>query len=481
MAVSAVNSVILHLRRLALLQNAGGLPDAELLEWYVVKHDASAFEALVRRHGPMVLGVGRRILRNEADAEDVFQATFLVLVRKAALIRSPATLNNWLYGVAHNIALKAKAMNRKRRLKEREAGQARRVEAAEDVCSALRARLDGELVTLHDRYRAAIVLCDLEGKTIKEAARQLGCPRGTVASRLARGRALLAKRLRNGGPVLSGGVLTVALSSSGRVVANVPPALLASAMKVNSLCAAGQAVPAGAVSTRVAALAEGVIQTMFLSKLKSILVVALVALAGVAIGSGFLPFQTATQAAASSRAALQHEPRTADSLRQLEAVKWTLLRIDRAQGTLHIADTPSERSWGTDAAEQLLASAGAQLSLRGLPVAKDAKITLDGKELPLKDLHEGVNLSLKFAEDRPIIKTITATTPPRAGYTVKRVDVDKYIIEVTGGKDTKPLVLNVDRNEFVSNVLRDLKVGTHVSVHVEVQDGKMVVKELRVR
>src|SRR5216683_5726004 len=119
MATHAMNRVIWHLRRAALRQDGAGLTDSELLEQYVTRRDEAAFEALVRRHGPMVLGVCRRVLRNQADAEDAFQATFLVLVRRAASIRSRSTLSNWLYGVAHNTALKAKAMNSKRRTKER--------------------------------------------------------------------------------------------------------------------------------------------------------------------------------------------------------------------------------------------------------------------------------------------------------------------------------------------------------------------------
>ena len=164
-----------------------------------------------------------------------------------------------------------------------------------------------------------------------------------------------------------------------------------------------------------------------------------------------------------------------ETLRQLEAVKWILLRVEVQKRTLHIADTPAERSWG-EAAEQLLASAGSQLSLRGLPVAEDAKITLDGKKVELKALHSGVNLSLKFAEDKPVVTAIEATTPPRAGYVVKEVIADKNTIVVTGGKDGKPLVLKVGENaHFAVGTLKDLKPGTHVKLHVEIENGEMVV------
>src|SRR5262245_23777073 len=162
MATRAWDRVLRHLRGVALLQDGGDLTDGELLERYIGRQDEAAFEALVLRHGPMVHGVCRRVLRNEADAEDAFQATFLVLVRKARSIRSRDLVGNFLYGVAHNTALKAKVMNRTRRIKEREAGRVPRPEAVEEVWVQVQALLDEELGRLPDRYRVPIVLCELE-------------------------------------------------------------------------------------------------------------------------------------------------------------------------------------------------------------------------------------------------------------------------------------------------------------------------------
>src|SRR5262249_13119480 len=171
------------------------ITDGELLGCSLSRRDESAFESLVRRHGPMVLGVCRRTLRNEADAEDAFQATFLVLVRKAAGIRPRGMVGNWLYGVANTTALKAKAMRSKRRAKEAEAGARPKLQTPPEVWRHLEAVLDQELQALPDKYRAPIVLCDLEGKSLKEAARQLGAPAATVGTRLARGRARLGRQL----------------------------------------------------------------------------------------------------------------------------------------------------------------------------------------------------------------------------------------------------------------------------------------------
>src|SRR5262249_2974394 len=154
-----------------------------------------AFEALLRRHGPLVWGVCLRVLRHEADAEDAFQATFLVLARKAASIADGAAVGSWLYGVAYHIALRARAGNRRRRALERRLAERPRREETEGAWQHLWPVVDAELTRLPEHYRAPIVLCDLEGLSLREAARQLGRPLGTVASCLARGRRLLAQRL----------------------------------------------------------------------------------------------------------------------------------------------------------------------------------------------------------------------------------------------------------------------------------------------
>jgi RNA polymerase sigma factor (sigma-70 family) len=277
MTADPSNKVIQHVRE-AVLRECGAAPsDSELLEKYLCRRDEASFEVLVHRHGPMVLGVCRRVLGNEADSEDAFQATFLVFVRKAASIRSRNTLGNWLYGVAHNTALKAKAMNRKRRAKEQEAGQMPRPQGPDNGQGELEALLDAELSRVPDKYRVPIVLCELEGMTVKDAALRLGLPQGTVASRLARGRDLLAKRLRKQGLTLPAGVLTLALSH-GAATAGVPPSLLLTTANAAREFAVGAVTTTGAVSASVAALTEGVLRAMLMKKLMAIvfLVAALV-------------------------------------------------------------------------------------------------------------------------------------------------------------------------------------------------------------
>src|ERR1022692_2856740 len=197
MLTSSISTVIQHLRKTLYLQDEVGLSDAQLLERFIAHRDEAAFAALVRRHGSMVMGVCLRAVHNHQDAEDAFQATFLILVRKAASIASRELLANWLYGVAYNTARKAKASNIKRQAKEKQVTERPDpAMAGQELWSDdLQALLDQELNRLPEKYRVPIILCDLEGKTRKDAALQLGCPEGSLSSRLSRARVMLAKRL----------------------------------------------------------------------------------------------------------------------------------------------------------------------------------------------------------------------------------------------------------------------------------------------
>jgi len=253
------------------------MTDAQLLECFVTRRDEVAFEALVRRHGPMVLGLCRRVLRNPEDAEDAFQATFLVLVRKGASIRQGELLGNWLYGVAYRTALEARAATRRRRGRERQVNPMPETEAREnpDDFRELRRVLDQELNRLPGKCRTAVVLCDLQGRTRRDVARQLGIPVGTLSGRLTEARRQLAKRLARHGLGLSSGALIAALSQ-GAASACLPSPLVASTVEAGTAMTAGQAA-AGVASAKVLALAEGVLKNMLLKKLKivSLLLLAL--------------------------------------------------------------------------------------------------------------------------------------------------------------------------------------------------------------
>jgi RNA polymerase sigma factor (sigma-70 family) len=279
MTIRRLNGVLHHLRDdLA----TTGPSDGQLLERFLARRDEAAFDALVRRHGPMVLGVCRRVLRHTHDAEDAFQATFLVLVRKAASVRPRELVGHWLYGVAYRTALKAKALAAKRSVKERSMPppETHHDEPPADWLPLL----DEELQRLPEKYRLPLVLCDLDGKTRKQAARQLGWPDGTLSTRLTRARLLLAERLTRRSVALAGGAAVVA-ALGGDVSAQVPATLTTSTVRAAMGFAAGST--ATAVSSNVAALTQGVLKTMLLSKLKPVLVIGvLLALVGLGVGAG---------------------------------------------------------------------------------------------------------------------------------------------------------------------------------------------------
>jgi RNA polymerase sigma factor (sigma-70 family) len=289
MAVRRFNEVVENLRRAVLLRGGAELTDGQLLERFLTEREEAALAALVRRHAAMVWGVCHRLLRNHHDAEDAFQVTFLVLVRRAASIVPRDKVANWLFGVARQTALKARATAARR--KERERQMVEMPEPAADAREAWtdwQPFLDRELARLPEKYRVPIVLCDLEGRSLKETARQLGWPPGTVAGRLARARRLLAQRLGRRGVMASGGALAAVLSQQAASGA-VPSFLVARTIQAVALVAAG-ATAAGLLSAQVAALAEGVVKAMMLTKLRIVraLVLALAVLGTVLVAGGWL-------------------------------------------------------------------------------------------------------------------------------------------------------------------------------------------------
>ena len=268
--MGSTNGIIHRVRHL--LRRGDRASDAELLSRFVADRDGEAFSLLVNRHGPMVLGVCRRVLRNAADADDAFQATFLVLARRAGAVRPQSLLGNWLYGVAYRTALEARRAAAVRRARERRAAEMKTPASGTDATpSDLREVLDRELSALPDVYRAAVVLCDLEGLPRKEAADRLGWAEGTLSGRLFRARSLLAERLsRHGLAVPAAGIGIVA----GTASAGVPAALAESTARIGVLVAAGEL--AGVAAAPVAALTEGVMKAMLLTKLKGMATAAVV-------------------------------------------------------------------------------------------------------------------------------------------------------------------------------------------------------------
>jgi RNA polymerase sigma factor (sigma-70 family) len=266
-----------------LQQASGGHSDRQLLARFRGTRDEAAFAALVRRHGAMVLGVCRRLLHDFHEAQDAFQATFLVLAAKAPSLVVNESLGCYLYGVAYRTALQARVRSARRRARERPMKDLPHPEVTPAEARDWLPLLDQELSLLPEKYRAAIVVCDLEGRTRKEAARLLGIAEGTLSSRLARGHALLARRLASRGVTLSGGGLAVVMAQ-GAASAAVPAGLVNSTARAAVLVAAGQV--AGATPTVL--LMKEVMKAMLLKKLCQVVGAVMVLVALGAGGFGYL-------------------------------------------------------------------------------------------------------------------------------------------------------------------------------------------------
>ena len=265
MSSAQVGAMLRHIRKLAPVPPDHELPDYRLLERFALDRDEAAFAALLRRHGPMVLSVCRGVLHDAHDAEDAFQAAFLLLAQKAGSLQRREAVSGWLYRVAYHTALRARANAARRKVLEKRAVA---MPSADPVLEMnlreLRAVLFEELEGLPEKQRAPLVLCGLEEKSLEEAARLLGWTKGAVKGRLQRGRELLRVRLRRRGLELPAALSATALalgSSSSRVSAGLAESTLRAAVQV---MAGG--VVAGTVSTQVANLVLGASQSTFTTK-----------------------------------------------------------------------------------------------------------------------------------------------------------------------------------------------------------------------
>jgi RNA polymerase sigma factor (sigma-70 family) len=445
---------IVHDLRRAVLRDGAGHSDSELLDLFLRERDETALAALVHRHAAMVWGVCRRILTSHHDAEDAFQATFLVLVRKAAVIQRKELLASWLYGVAQQTAIRARALAAKKGQRERQVTTMPESAAVErDLWDSVQPLLDQELSRLPEKYRALVILCDLEGKTRKEAAQELDCPEGTVAGRLARARAMLAKRLAGRGITVSAGALASLLTTQA-ASASVPPTIVSATIHATTLIAAGHTA-AAAISTNAIALSEGVLKAMFLSKLKMTAAI-LVLLGAFLVGGGTI----ARQALANDGA----ERQAPDATAAIQAL------VPEAQG-----QRPQPKDIVTVAGklESIDASSvtigyfkrGEGAVSKTYTLAKDIKISRDGKDAKLADLKKGVQVSLKLSADQKSAVAITFDTPAVSA-PLKSVDANKNTITVTvgprGAKEDKTYDVAKDAKIVIDgkeSKLADLRTG----------------------
>src|SRR5262245_34256305 len=275
-----IGSILDAVRRQA---GDAGADDAQLLERFRERRDESAFAELVRRHGGTVMGAARAVLRDEPDAEDVFQATFLVLARKAGAVHKPGSLGSWLYGVARRIALDCQRRAARRTRHERNFGATRSEGSVSGPDLDDRpALLSEELARLPEKYRAPLVLCYLEGKTNEQAAAELKWPSGTVRGRIARGRDLLRARLSRRGVSLTGEAVAAALAG-GKLLAAAPPELASATVLFAGALARASPAPE-VVSSGVAQLVQGALRAMSFAKIKRACVVLLALSVAVGIG-----------------------------------------------------------------------------------------------------------------------------------------------------------------------------------------------------
>jgi RNA polymerase sigma factor (sigma-70 family) len=286
MAHESAGPLLAFIRRIAAARSHGGLTDGELLLRFAASREEAAFAALMQRHGAMVFGVCRTILRDMHDAEDAFQATFLVLARKPRTIRKPASLASWLHGVAYRLATKARAQAARRRIHERRVATMPNAEPPEEVIwRDLGPILYEEVEQLPQRYQLPFVLCHLEGKTNQEAADLLGWPKGTVVSSLFRARERLRVRLSRRGLGLASGV-SAAFFANNAAQAVVPAVLAESTLKAAVLFAAGAGL-VGGIASPVVASAEWFLHALVMAKLK-IAAAALLGITVVATGTGLV-------------------------------------------------------------------------------------------------------------------------------------------------------------------------------------------------
>ncbi|HEV3163608.1 MAG TPA: sigma-70 family RNA polymerase sigma factor, partial [Isosphaeraceae bacterium] len=318
----------------------GSLADGQLLDRFAAQRGEAAelaFAALAERHGAMVLRVCRAVLRDSHDAEDAFQATFLVLARKAGSLRVGDSLGPWLHAVAYRTASCSRSASARRRKHEQRAAEMRSRRVSGQVWDDLAEVLHQEIGRLPTSNRAAVVLCDLEGLTQEAAAQQLGWPVGTLQSRLARGRARLRSRLIRLGLAPSVGLSSLLAAGSAR--AAVPAGLVGSTARAAMITVAGTAV--GTVPAAVLSLTEGVLINMFLRKMKAIAAVA-ISVGALSVGAGVLAQQESPP---------ERVPSVEQELRDLEAA-WGRAVLERDAGTVDrivayemVATDPAGQIW----------------------------------------------------------------------------------------------------------------------------------------
>jgi RNA polymerase sigma factor (sigma-70 family) len=494
-----------NLRRQLLAPDGAGLTDGQLLELFVTLRDGAAFEALVRRHGPMVLGVCRRVTRHWQDAEDAFQAAFLVLAKKAGSVTPPGRVGNWLYGVAYRTALKARAQAVRRATRERPVEEVPEPMAEPPGWNDLAPLLDAELNRLPALYRLPVVLCDLEDRPRTEVARQLGIPEGTLSSRLTAARRKLAARLTRRGFTVSAAALASTLAAGAAADAEVPRALLGATVRGGLLVAAGQAL-GGAIPASVAVLAGHTLRALAVGRLTVAVVLTALVAAAAAVGITVATSGKPTSASPPAQAVAAPPPVDPRSVpgptglrTQVERTEWVLSAVHAERRVVSLTDRPDlPRENGLAVVNGPKGLGPAGVALDDLTVAADATVQLDGRPAALSDLRPDMRVGLRLAVDRLVATRVEARSPkpPPVACVIAAVDPVRGTLAVTvTGTDVRmdELVLTPETRIDVVRlraeqpvVLRagrvaDLKVGAAVALDLAVSDaGAVHVRRLQV-
>jgi RNA polymerase sigma factor (sigma-70 family) len=473
-----MSSILQPLRRVLLRRDGAGLTDAQLLECYLDHRDELAFEALVCRHGPMVWGVCRRLLQNAHDAEDAFQATFLVLVRKAATILPREQVGNWLYGVAHRTAIHAREATRRRKLRERPIADALEAMAVTAPLNDLRPWIDHELSRLPEKYRSPLVLCDLEGKTRKEAARELNWPEGTVAGRLARARRILAGRLSGHELRVSGGALAMVLAQCAS--AYPVPASASAAAARNAL-----AWSAGAcgVTTKVTLLSQGVLQAMLWSKFRIAFVVVVCSLI---VGAAVLHRPALADPQNKGAAASATKKQTgAGNLAELRDSTWILDGVNSAKRYIHVTLRANDNlPFANPNSGWNMGYAGSPLFLEGLPVAPGAEIRIHNRPGKLSDLRPGMVLNFELNRDAAVVKLNAVVPDPQMTLVELQPARQRMKVGIVQAAPERTIVdLAIDPQakvqiDWQNARLTDLRVDMGLKLKLAVRHNRVVVTSI---
>jgi RNA polymerase sigma factor (sigma-70 family) len=472
----ALHSLVRHIRTMAGLPRTRESSDRQLLERFVAGEE-SAFAALVQRHGALVLGVCRRVLQNGHDAEDAFQATFLVLAKKAASVGWKDSIGNWLHAVAYRIAMKTRAGEIRRRMREQKAAAENPKEKSTDInWSDLRRVLDEELARLPARYRAPLLLCYLEGKTRDEAAQELGWSAGSVKGRLERGREILRARLARRGLALSA-VLCASLLPESAASAAIPATLAATTVQAGMQFITGQA--AGVVSAQVLSLTQGVLHAMLWTRIKitTVLVLAISALGiGGAITHQSLASSTGSAAdhttfvsqsfAPDPALVFQDEPRERgkeERGKEIPQVRGQIKDVDAAKGTITVFPRGPRGEPGRDPKTYNLAN-------------KDVKVVTNFESpAKLTDLKEGMLATLSLSPEMDVIG-IRVDNPVISGI-LKPVEAKLRIILNLGRGDDMEFKVDPDA-KFALNgkpaAFLDFKEGMRVTAYLALDRSTVV-------